>query len=90
MKRCPVCKTMLFDDMGTCYGCMYRFGSKPDLESRAQRQMEVPAIMDAAGAGGAERDGLQTPGTQTRSLGEFLVQFHRFLGDFLADASVKV
>ncbi len=38
MKTCPVCKTMLFDDMEVCYGCMYRFGSKPHLEGRERRQ----------------------------------------------------
>lgn len=25
MKQCPVCKSNVFDDMDTCYGCMYRF-----------------------------------------------------------------
>lgn len=25
MKVCPVCKSRLFDDMDTCYGCMHRF-----------------------------------------------------------------
>ena len=45
MKTCPVCKTMLFEDMEVCYGCMYRFGSKPHLEDRERRQ--VPVIEDA-------------------------------------------
>lgn len=34
MKTCPVCQATLFDDMGVCYGCMYEFGLKPDLEER--------------------------------------------------------
>lgn len=38
MKICPVCKTSLFDDMEVCYGCMYAFGSKPDLEQRVAEQ----------------------------------------------------
>ena len=38
MKTCPVCKTQLFDDMEVCYGCMYTFGSKPELEQRATEQ----------------------------------------------------
>lgn len=35
MKRCPVCKTMVFDDMEICYGCMYHFGSDELLERKA-------------------------------------------------------
>lgn len=38
MKTCPVCKTSLFDDMEVCYGCMYTFGSKPELEQRVSEQ----------------------------------------------------
>lgn len=38
MKTCPVCKTSLFDDMEVCYGCMYAFGSKPELEQRVSEQ----------------------------------------------------
>lgn len=34
-KRCPVCKSSVFADMGTCYSCMYRFGSNPELEQRS-------------------------------------------------------
>lgn len=30
MKTCPVCKTMLFDDMEVCYGCMHKFGAEFD------------------------------------------------------------
>ncbi len=33
MKTCPICKTTLFEDMEVCFGCMYRFGSRPDLEA---------------------------------------------------------
>lgn len=32
MKTCPVCKAAVFDDMRTCFGCMYRFGSNAELE----------------------------------------------------------
>lgn len=35
MKTCPVCKTALFEDMPVCYGCMYEFGSRPELERQA-------------------------------------------------------
>lgn len=36
LKTCPICKTHVFDDMSTCYNCMYSFGSNPDLEQRAK------------------------------------------------------
>lgn len=39
MKICPVCKTSLFDDMEVCYGCMYSFGSKPELERHASERI---------------------------------------------------
>lgn len=35
MKTCPICRSTLFDDMGVCYGCMYEFGTKPELEKEA-------------------------------------------------------
>ncbi len=34
LKTCPICKTHVFNDMGTCYNCMYTFGSNPELERR--------------------------------------------------------
>lgn len=44
MKTCPICNTTLFDDMETCYGCMYTFGSKPELEAKAHK----PSAPEAA------------------------------------------
>lgn len=36
MKVCPVCKSRCFDDMGTCYNCLYNFNEnikpKEDLD----------------------------------------------------------
>lgn len=37
LKTCPICKTHVFNDMNTCYNCMYSFGSNPELEQRAQK-----------------------------------------------------
>ena len=37
LKTCPICKTHVFDDMNTCYNCMYSFGSNPELEQRVQK-----------------------------------------------------
>ena len=41
MKRCPVCASVQFDDMSTCYGCLYQFGSDPALEEQRSREIEV-------------------------------------------------
>lgn len=41
MKICPVCESALFDDMETCFGCLYRFGSDPALEA-ARSASAVP------------------------------------------------
>lgn len=40
LKLCPTCKTFVFDDMDTCYGCMYRFGSDPEREEAVRREIE--------------------------------------------------
>ena len=37
LKTCPICKTHVFNDMNTCYNCMYSFGSNPELEQRVQK-----------------------------------------------------
>ena len=57
MKICPVCESTLFDDMDTCFGCLYRFGSDPALEA-ARSAAAVPWPVDGgegdrAGGGGA-------------------------------------
>ena len=33
LKRCPTCRTWVFEDMDTCYACMYRFGTDPGREA---------------------------------------------------------
>lgn len=40
LKLCPTCKTFVFEDMDTCYGCMYRFGSDPAREEAVRREVE--------------------------------------------------
>ena len=61
MKTCPVCGSALFDDMPTCYGCLYQFGSDLALESQRAgeraRRAEGPegtgrwaALIDGDGA----------------------------------------
>lgn len=48
MKICPVCESTLFDDMDTCFGCLYRFGSDPALEA-ARSAAAVPWPVDGGG-----------------------------------------
>lgn len=54
MKICPVCESTLFDDMDTCFGCLYRFGSDPALEA-ARSAAAVP--WPAGGGKGEGADG---------------------------------
>lgn len=79
IKECPVCKTTLFGDMDTCYGCMYRFGSSPNLE--APPAESPSAQVDALGMVSAKDDYL---------FNKFLVEFHSFLGDFIANRKIDV
>lgn len=64
MKICPVCKTKVFEDMDTCYNCMYKFGSYLELESKvskednenavAEIEKDIEDIEDAEAADGTE------------------------------------
>jgi len=46
MKICPACKSKLFDDMDTCFGCMYRFGTDPEREREAEALSWPPSLED--------------------------------------------
>lgn len=97
-KRCPVCKSGVFADMDTCYSCMYKFGSNPELEMRFARPDAV-AKGRAVGREQEEEGGSQEEGSranQHKKEGEeslcveFLVQLQGFLRDFLLDRQVRV
>ena len=99
-KKCPVCKSGVFDDMDTCYNCMYRFGSNPELEKRADDvPSELPEEVDretekaASGSEAAVKNrnsaSVDAP-TGCALFVEFLVQFQGFLRDFLLDSKVRV
>lgn len=90
IKHCPVCNTTLFEDMDTCYGCMYKFGSNPELEMGAAQMQSIQTNQEL---------NLQEvvpifreqPGFQDGCLfNKFLVEFHGFLGKFLADCKVNI
>ncbi|MEY8460315.1 hypothetical protein AALA69_04195 [Eggerthellaceae bacterium 24-137] len=69
LKLCPTCKTFVFEDMDTCYGCMYRFGSDPAREELVHREIvgsdfpensDDPPLASIAESGksvGADRSG---------------------------------
>lgn len=73
MKTCPICKTTLFEDMEVCFGCMYRFGSRPDLEA-AEGTSGKGAEEHGEPSGGAvlsavhETEAAGTTGTRRRAL----------------------
>ena len=62
MKICPVCESTLFDDMDTCFGCLYRFGSDPALEA-ARSAKAVPWPVD-----GGEGECAAAPAAQEMSV----------------------
>ncbi len=78
-KICPICKSTVFADMDTCYGCMYRFGSKPELEQ--QHTAETPSVSEEIVGSPKEGSALCV---------EFLVELQSFLRDFLLDRKVGV
>lgn len=88
MKTCPVCKTQLFDDMEVCYGCMYTFGSKPELEQRvaaqsAQEQQAKgvqPMSMPGPMAGWSVRLEMKNAADPTRSWSMELAPSHLVSG----------
>ncbi len=96
MKRCPVCKTSVFEDMDTCYKCMYRFGSNEQLEKSvldaadAVPSPEVPAsLVESSPRARSAPSSAEGRGREDL-LAEFLVELEGFLGKFIADRVVDV
>lgn len=58
VKTCPVCKTKLFEDMDTCFGCMHRFGTDADSGARQRDDVEgeTPQPTASREAGSAEAE----------------------------------
>lgn len=75
MKQCPVCKTNVFSDMDTCYGCMYKFGSNTELEEKAES---------------AKKESLLPSNSEESLFGHFLIEYEGFLRDFLVNSKIKV
>lgn len=75
LKLCPTCKTFVFDDMDTCYGCMYRFGSDPQREEAVRRAIvgsDFPedAIDEDARRAIVVSPSISPPGAPVRAVGE--------------------
>jgi hypothetical protein len=49
MKVCPVCKSALFDDMNTCYECLYHFEGNGDGEASATVSGGTPIAATVSG-----------------------------------------
>ena len=67
MKTCPVCKTQVFDDMQSCFGCMHRFDDDPDAGAdgaRREDRWEIepqPAVRRSEYEGGLTERGAYEP-----------------------------
>lgn len=61
-KECPVCQARAFDDMRTCFNCMYQFGSNPALERKAaQEAREGSAELEEESGAEGEGDATAQP-----------------------------
>lgn len=80
-KSCPVCNAVTFADMPTCFNCMHSFAdderTEPKTRSEAVCEIEPPEACVGTGGEGC-------------LLGEFLVQFERFLREFVVDRKIDV
>lgn len=88
IKKCPVCKATLFEDVDTCYGCMYTFGSNPEIEAEAQAEAgaEMPNAIEAEATG----PDMPEPEAPADLFNEFLIELDGFLGKFIADRKIHV
>lgn len=64
VKTCPVCKTKLFEDMDTCFGCMHRFDTDVDSGARQRDDVEgeTPHPTASKEAGNAETEASASSG----------------------------
>ena len=90
MRTCPVCRTAIFDDMDTCYGCMYRFEAEQAAGSGDERSGADTADGDAAETSGAARGVAGGSGDGDGLSRHFLIELERFLRGFLLDSGVKI
>jgi hypothetical protein len=77
-KICPICGEGVFADMPVCFGCMHVFDVDEDVSHGGIKKEPVKAGSDNASTSSSEL------------FNEFLVEFHRFLGDFLVNRVVNL
>lgn len=66
MKTCPVCRSLCFDDMPVCYGCMHNFdrdgscmgGHSDSAASSGRLTGDVAPGKDAVAPGDGKKDGI--------------------------------
>lgn len=76
LKLCPTCRTWVFEDMDTCYACMYRFGTDPAREAavleegRSSEENQTALCFCSCAPSGSDGDFRREPpmnGMETRS-----------------------
>jgi hypothetical protein len=78
VKTCPICGEGVFADMQVCFGCMHAFAE--DNVKDYVLKKEEPAD---TGSGNMQKCG-------SNLFNEFLIEFHRFLGEFLVNRVVDL
>jgi hypothetical protein len=75
IKKCPVCGVGVFSDMDTCYNCMYKFSEYSFAE-----EVRPSAVLGCEAA----------EGDNGCLFNEFLVEFERFLVEFIVNRRVDL
>lgn len=62
MKKCPVCKTAVFDDMDVCYGCMHRFSAfEPEIGAALETGNGLLPVLEIEEGGSDEPSSSEPP-----------------------------
>ena len=87
MKNCPVCQGKVFDDMDTCFNCLYHFddGLKPQISSQIpyieeERGYEPEPALDFSPA-------WNMPKEETSVFRDYLTKYSSFLNNYLKGMS---
>ncbi len=82
--------------MDTCYNCMYKFGTNEMLEDEAEANfLSIPNKQAFEDAALEKKTAANAPpkfeaDESSALFGEFLIEFERFLGDFVANRVVRI
>ena len=85
MKNCPVCQGKVFDDMDTCFNCLYHFedGLKPQKSSQIpnieeRRGYEPEPVLDFSPKWNMPKD-------EESTFRDYLFKYSSFLNNYLKD-----